>query len=87
MRSVATLVMTTVNAPYGTNLSAYQLAELLTDLESANTFNAITFSFFSKIHPDIQRDFLREMGVSALAARKVAHQFSKLSGFRLPFAT
>jgi hypothetical protein len=63
------------------------LAELLTDLKSANTFNAIVFSFFSEIPPHIHRDFLREMGVGALAARKVAHQFLKLSGFQLPLAT
>jgi len=87
MSSVATQVLTTINAPYGTDLSAHELAKLLTDVESANTFNALVFSFFSEVPPGIQREFLTEMGVDALAARKVADQFSRLSGCALPLAT
>ncbi|HUD95624.1 hypothetical protein, partial [Sphingobium sp.] len=77
----------TVNAPYGTDLSAHELAKLLIDPESATTFNALAFSFFSEVPPDIQREFLKEMGVSALAAKKVTDQFSRLSGFAIPLAT
>lgn len=87
MGSVATQVLTTVNAPYGTNVSAHELATLLIDPESATNFNALVFSIFSEVPSDIQREFLKEMGVSALAARTVADQFSRLSGFALPIAT
>jgi len=87
MGSVATQVLTTVNAPYGTNVSAHELATLLIDPESATSFNAFVFSFFSEVPPDIQKEFLKEMGVSALAAKEVADQFSRLSGFALPIAT
>ncbi|WIA54032.1 hypothetical protein N6H05_13215 [Sphingobium sp. WTD-1] len=86
MSSVTVQVLTTVNAPYGADLSAHQLAKLLTDLESAVTFNAMAFSFFSEVPADIQQDFLKEMGVSAAAASKVACQFSELSGYALPLA-
>ncbi|MCC4233664.1 hypothetical protein LL253_13305 [Sphingobium soli] len=87
MSSVATQVLATISAPYGTDLSAHELAKLLIDVQSANAFNALVFSFFSEVPPGIQRKFLIEMGVDALAVRKVADQFSRLSGCALPLAT
>jgi|GEM_PF-1976432 len=49
MAKAASLVLATVNAPYGANLSAHQLAALIADPKSASDFNAPVFSFFSEV--------------------------------------
>jgi len=86
MTGVATKVLTTVNAPYGTNLSAHQLAAMITDPKSASDFNAPVFSFFSEVPPALQKQFMKSMGVNEAQASKVAGQLSKLSGYTLPLA-
>lgn len=86
MKNVATLVMTTVNAPYGADLSAYQLAAMIADPKSASEFNAPVFAFFSEVPIAVQKQFLKGMGVDEAQASKVADQFVKLSGYTLPLA-
>lgn len=84
MKNVATQVMTTVNAPYGADLSAYQLAAMITDPKSATEFSAPVFSFFSEVAPALQKQFLKGMGINEAQASHVADQFAKLSGYTLP---
>lgn len=86
MNNVATQVMTTVNAPYGANLSAHQLAAMITDPKSAAEFSAPVFAFFSEIPAAVQKQFLKGMGVNEVQVGKVAGQFAKLSGYTLPLA-
>jgi len=86
MKNVATQVMTTVNAPYGADLSAHQLAVMLADPKSADDFNAPVFSFFSEVPVGVQKQFLNVMGIDEAKASKVADQFAKLSGYALPLA-
>jgi hypothetical protein len=86
MKNVATQVMTTVNAPYGANLSAHQLAAMIADPKSAAEFSAPVFAFFSEIPAAVQKQFLKGMGVDEAQAGKVADQFAKLSGYTLPLA-
>jgi len=87
MTNAASVVLATVNAPYGANLSAHQLAALIADPESAINFNASVFSFFSEVSPALQLQFVEEMGVDAGQVGAVASQFSHLSGYALPLAT
>jgi hypothetical protein len=84
--SLTTHVLTTVNAPYGAGLSAHKLAAMIADPKSASEFNASVFSFFSEISPATQKTFMKNMGVDEAKAKKVASQFSKLSGYSLPLA-
>lgn len=86
MKTVATQVVTTVNAPFGASLSAHQLAAKIADTKSASEFYAPVFAFFSEIPLPVQKQFLKEMGVDEMQALKVADQFAKLSGYTLPLA-
>jgi len=86
MTSVEIQVMTTVNAPYGANLSAHQLAALIIDPNSAKTFNASAFAFFSEVAPTLQKTFVKHMGLDAAAVGRVAGAFEKVSGYSLPLA-
>ena len=84
MTSVATQVMTTVNAPYGAELSAHQLAAMIADPKSASDFNAPVFAFFSEVPTALQEEFIDDMGVDQKQVCKVASQLSKASGYALP---
>lgn len=86
MMNVATQVLATVNAPYGADLSAHQLAAMITDPKSASNFVAPVFSFFSEVALPMQKQFIAGMGVDAIKASQVADEFSKLSGYALPLA-
>lgn len=84
MKNVATQVMVMVNAPYGTDLSAHQLAAMIIDLESASAFSAPVFAFFSEVPSGVQKEFLNAMSVDQMKASKVAEHLAKLSGYTLP---
>lgn len=86
MTNVATKVLATVNAPYGANLSAHQLAAMIADPKSASECSAPVFSFFSEVSPALQVAFIKEVGVNEKQVGKVASQFAKLSGYALPLA-
>lgn len=86
MTDVAAQVLATVNAPYGANLSAQQLAEMIADPKSASEYNAPVFAFFSEVSASLQMQFIAEMGVSKAKASKVASKFSQMSGHALPLA-
>ena len=84
MSGVTTLVLTTVNAPYGAGLSARQLAAKIADPSSAATCDAAVFAFFSEVSPSMQAAFIEEMGVDKVSARDVASRFSLLADIPLP---
>lgn len=86
MSNVATMVLATVNAPYGADLSAHQLAAMIVDPKSATEFNAPVFSFFSEVPPAAQLEFIKGMGVNPADVESVATQMAELSGYKLPLA-
>lgn len=86
MISVAPQVMATVNASYGANLSAHQLAAMIADPKSASISDASVFAFFSEVNPLLQKQFIKDMGVDEAQASFVAEQFAQMSGFPLPLA-
>ncbi len=86
MSDVATMVLATVNAPYGADLSAHQLAAMIVDPKSASEFNAPVFSFFSEVAQAVQIKFIKDMGVNEADVQVVASRMSELSGYTLPLA-
>lgn len=80
-------VLTTVSAPYGVTVTAAQLAEKIVSPKSADENDAVAFSFFSDVSPNLQKKFIKQMGVNADSAAKVANKFSKLAGFKLALST
>lgn len=86
MTNVATQVLATVNAPYGANLSAHQLAAMIADSNSASQCSAPVFAFFSEVSAPTQKEFIQDMGVDEAKVCEVATEFSQLSGYALPLA-
>ena len=86
MTLVTMKVLSTVNAPYGTSLSAEQLALKIADPHSADHYDPSAFSFFSEVDESLQHSFLDEMQVDVAAASTVARKFSALAGYDLPLA-
>lgn len=86
MTNVATLVLTTVNAPYGVGLCAHQLAAMISDPASVHDFNASVFAFFSEVSVALQEQFISSMGVDSAQVSAVASQFAHLSGYTFPLA-
>lgn len=72
-----------MNAPYGTNLSAEQLASKISDFVSVENFDASAFSFYSEVKADLQHQFLDEMEIDHSTAFEVAEKFSQLAGYPL----
>jgi len=87
MINVAKKVLTTVNAPYGAELSVHQLAAKIVDPKSAITFDASVFAFFSEVKPFLQKAFIQKMGVDEGKVHKVVSAFAAKSGFDLALAT
>ena len=86
MSRLESQILATVNGPYGTKVSAQQLAALIADPSSAQACNANAFAFFSEIAPASQLAFIAEMNVDEAKAKAVARQFSDLAGYPLPLA-
>jgi hypothetical protein len=86
MTSVVTSVLATVNAPYGANLSAHQLAAKIVDPASVDTFDAPVFAFFSEVAEELQHQFIDIMGVDHDQAHWMADQLATKAGYSLPLA-
>lgn len=87
MVHIASKILGTVNAPYGANLSAGQLAHAISDIEVAQPAMGPAFSFFSEVSLELQMSFVSEMGLSHHEVRQVAKHFQALCPFPLAFAT
>lgn len=86
MSTIAVIVLSTVNAPYGTSISAEQLATKIIDPASADNHDPAAFSFFSEVSADLQSAFLKEMHIERPMVLEVARKFSALAGYTLPLA-
>lgn len=80
----AMLVLSTVNASYGTHYNAMDLADLIRDPNSASQHNQAIFAFFSEVDIKLQIAFLKEQGISLDQAATVARSLSTLAGYDLP---
>ena len=86
MSKLAAQVLATVNGPYRTKRSAQQLAALIADPLSAQTYYAAAFAFSSEIAPAVQLAFMAEMDVDEAKVKAVARQFANMAGYPLPLA-
>ncbi len=79
-------IPTTVNALYGRNLSASDLAQSILDHWSAAVADGPTLAFFSEVDLPPQLAFVEEVGLDLETVVRVAKAFAVRSGFDLPFA-
>ncbi|MBT9387066.1 hypothetical protein KM176_24720 [Pseudooceanicola sp. CBS1P-1] len=86
MTQIASKILGTVNAPYGANLSASQLAACISDIAATQSAMGPVFSFFSELAPELQNDFVAEMGLSAAKVRSVAEIMQASCPFPLALA-
>ncbi|KZX93541.1 MULTISPECIES: hypothetical protein [unclassified Sulfitobacter] len=86
MVHVASKILGTVNAPYGENLSACQIATAISDMEAAQSAMGPAFSFFSEVSPELQLSFVSDMGLPHDKVRQVAEHFQTLCPFPLALA-
>ena len=86
IRMSAILVLTTVNAPYSTPLSAKELANCLLNPAAALTVPGHMSSFFGEVEPALQEDFASLCGISKPQLVAAAKAFSEQSGEPYPLA-
>jgi hypothetical protein len=80
------LVLTTVNAPYSTQLTAHELAHCLLDHTAAKAMPGPMSSFFGDVKPELQSAFADFFGITHLELVAAATAFSKYSGASYPLA-
>lgn len=85
MSLVASKILGTVNAPYGANLSAHQLATCISSTDAMKAAYGPVFSFFTEVKPDLQLDFILEMGVED-GAKSVAAYLQTQCANPIPLA-
>lgn len=79
-----TLVVSTVNAPYGTHLDGRDLADLIASPDAATRSDPAVFAFFSEVDVRLQIAFVKEYGISEHHVRAVVCALSELAGYKLP---
>ena len=84
--SIASTVLTTVNAPYGAALTAGQLADKIASLDSVAEYDCSAFAFFTDVSPVQQHAFVEAMGLDAVMVAAVAKGFAELAGYDLALA-
>ena len=80
------LISTTIDAPYGVGVSASQLAEAITDLDTAKTLISSVLAFFSEVSVSLQSAFIDEMNLDIEAVKQVAIEFQDLAGYPMALA-
>jgi hypothetical protein len=82
----ATLVLTTVNAPYREQIDAATLARCLNDAAAAKTKPGHMSSFFGEVDPALQVDFAESFDIPYAALVAAAKAFAEYSGESYPLA-
>jgi hypothetical protein len=85
MKSPA-LVLTTVNAPYSTPLTAQELVHCLLDHEAAKSVPGHMSSFFGEVKPELQTEFAGLFNITPAKLAAAAKAFSNYSGESYPLA-
>ena len=86
MSQIAPLVLGIVNAPYGANLSAHQLAQNISDIDAAESTIGPAFSFFSEVPAELQHSVVSEMRLSRQKVHEVATHLQSSCPFPLALA-
>jgi len=85
--SIASKVLTTVNASYGAVLTAEQLGDKIVSLGSVANYDCFAFAFFTDLSPTLQIAFVEMMKLDTKAVTEVANGFAALAGYDLALAT
>ena len=80
------LILTTVNAPYRTQLGASELAHCLQDEEAAKAVPGHMSSFFGEVAPTLPVSFAAHFGISEPQLVAAAQAFAAYSGESYPLA-
>ena len=80
------LILTTVNAPYSTQLRASELAHCLRDQAAARALPGHMSSFFGEVAPTLQVSFAAHFGISEPQLVAAAKAFAAYSGESYPLA-
>lgn len=80
------LVLTTVNAPYSTQLSAQDLAYCLLNPAAAKANPGHMSSFFGDVKPELQAAFAEQFSIPHAQLVEAAKAFSNYSGEHYPLA-
>ena len=86
MTPTASKILSTVNAPYGVNVSVQQLADGISSIEQATLLMGPVFSFFSEVPPELQKAFVVEMNLPAEKVKRVAEHLQASCPFPLALA-
>lgn len=86
-KDVAAVVLAVVDAPYGTGITAAELAVAIADPRSAAACHPNVFGFFSEVDEETQRAFIERFGIDPEAASRVAKAFEEMAGFSLPLGS
>jgi len=73
-------VLTTVNAPYSTQLNGAELAHCLSDVELAKDYSGQISSFLGEVPIAHQASFAEEFGIGLDALKAFASNFATWSG-------
>ena len=87
MARAATLVIGTVNAPYGVLVTAEQLAAKLTSSKSVEERDPSVFAFLSEVSFKLQNEFIEEMNLNKNKVTLIADAFSEMVGYSLPLSS
>ena len=80
------LILTTVNAPYSTQLGASDLVHCLQDHAAAKAYPGHMSSFFGEVAPSLQVSFAAHFGISEAQLVAAAKAFAAYSGESYPLA-
>lgn len=86
MTHIASKVLSTVNAPYGANLSACQLASCISDLGEMQKAIGPAFAFYTEVTTENQIAFIEAMGIDMNAAKTVAKHIACKVPYRIGLA-
>lgn len=86
MTQVASKILGTVNAPYGADVSACELAACISNPDAMSKAIGPVFSFFTEVDPGLQSAFAEEMGLDAGAVKVVAQLIASKCGNHVALA-
>lgn len=86
VHEVASKILPTINAPYSEAVSAVELAEKISSMDSVQNHDHAAFAFLSEVSLKLQREFIGEMHLDESKVAAVAQGFSKLAGYKMPLA-
>ena len=79
-------LLSTVNAPYGTDLDVSALADQISRTGDVTACSGPVFSFFSEGPLELQVQFITERGLDVEAIRATARRLSAKVGYSLPLS-